>query len=62
MGKVTPTPPFLYVARNNNNCLEELGVPGGLNGVGIKSSVVQELVQIDFQTCADEYPFIHKNF
>ena len=23
-------PPFLYLARNNNNCLEELGGPRGL--------------------------------
>ena len=37
--------PFLYLARNNSKCLEELGAPGGLNGVGIRFSVVQELVQ-----------------
>ena len=43
MGNTSPT--FLYLARNNNKCLEELGVPGGLNGVGIRFSVVQELVQ-----------------
>ncbi len=34
------------------------------DGLAVESEgvLVQELVQIDFPTCADEYPFIHKNF
>ena len=34
------------------------------DGLAVESEgvFVQELVQIDFPTCADEYPFIHKNF
>jgi hypothetical protein len=34
------------------------------DGLAVESEgvLVQELVQIDFPTCADEYPFIHMNF